>query len=82
MELDGRAAHPPERRWADSHRDNEIASLGILTLHYTWHDVDASACLTAGQVAALLTMRGTNVALRKCGPACSVSRPVTAGLAS
>lgn len=81
VELDGQAAHPPEQRWADSHRDNEIASLGILTLHYTWHDVDAGACQTAGQVGALLTMRGTKVALRTCGPACTVSRPVAARLA-
>lgn len=82
VELDGLAAHPPEQRWADSHRDNEIAGLGILTLHYTWRDVDAGACLTAGQVGALLTMRGTEVRLRRCGAACSLPGPVAARLAS
>ncbi len=82
VELDGQAAHPPEQRWADSRRDNEIAGLGILTLHYTWHDVDAASCVTAGQVAALLVMRGTDVTLRSCGPACSVRGPVAARLVS
>jgi hypothetical protein len=82
VELDGLAAHPAERRWADSHRDNEIAGLGILTLHYTWHDTDAGSCVTAGQVGALLTMRGTKVTLRKCGPACSAGRQVATRLAS
>jgi very-short-patch-repair endonuclease len=82
VELDGLAAHPPEQRWADSHRDNEIAGLGILTLHYTWRDVDAAACLTAGQVGALLTMRGTDVKLSRCGPACTLPEPVAARLAS
>jgi very-short-patch-repair endonuclease len=82
VELDGLAAHPPEQRWADSRRDNEIAGLGILTLHYTWRDVDAASCLTAGQVGALLTARGTRVTLRKCGPACSVGGPVAPRLAS
>lgn len=82
VELDGLAAHPPERRWADSHRDNEIAGLGILTLHYTWHDVDAGSCATAGQVGALLTMRGADVKLHRCGPACSLPGGVVARRAS
>lgn len=75
VELDGLAAHPPEQRWADSRRDNDIASLGILTLHYTWRDVDGGSCRTAGQVGALLIMRGTQVTLRRCGPECSVGQP-------
>jgi very-short-patch-repair endonuclease len=82
VELDGQAAHPPEQHWADSHRDNEIAGLGIQTLHYTWRDVDAASCVTAGQVATLLVMRGTDVKLRRCGPACFIRGPVAAGLAS
>lgn len=81
VELDGLAAHPPEQRWADARRDNEIAGLGIMTLHYTWRDVDAGACLTAGQVAALLTMRGSEVRLCRCGPACSLPGPVATRLA-
>lgn len=82
VELDGLAAHPPEQRWADSHRDNEIAGVGILTLHYSWHDVDAAPCATAGQVGELLTMRGSDVTLRRCGPACSLPGAVVARRAS
>jgi hypothetical protein len=78
VELDGQAAHPPEQRWADSRRDNEIAGLGILTLHYSWHDVDGGSCVTAGQVGALLLMRGVEVTLRSCGPACSAPSLVAA----
>jgi hypothetical protein len=80
VELDGRAAHPPEQRWAGSHRDSEIAGLGILTQRYSWHDVDTGSCRTAGLVGALLIMRGTAVTLRTCGPACSVRSSAAAGL--
>jgi len=73
IELDGRAAHPPEQRWSDSHRDNALAGLGILTLRYNWHDVSGRPCAVAGEVGALLTMRGTVVRLRQCGPGCSVA---------
>jgi hypothetical protein len=71
VELDGLAAHPPEQRWADSHRDNELAGAGIATLHYNWYDVTEVSCGAAVQVARLLTMRGTVVVLRSCGPSCS-----------
>jgi very-short-patch-repair endonuclease len=72
VELDGRAAHPAEQRWADSHRDNELAGAGIATLHYNWHDVSVGSCRTAAEVARLLTLRGTAVHLRRCGLGCSV----------
>lgn len=71
VELDGRAAHPPERRWDDSHRDNEHASVGIMTVRYNWADVNYRACTVAAQVGELLRMRGTAVRLRRCGPSCS-----------
>jgi hypothetical protein len=71
VELDGSAAHPPEQRWADSHRDNELAGAGLATLHYNWYDVTEGSCAAAVQVARLLVMRGTVVHLRSCGPACS-----------
>jgi very-short-patch-repair endonuclease len=71
VELDGQAAHPPEQRWADSHRDNEHASLGIVTVRYNWSDVTNRPCAVAAEVAALIQMRGTAVRLRRCGPACS-----------
>ncbi len=72
VELDGLAAHPPEQRWADNHRDNELAGAGLLTLHYNWHDVTDGACAVAVEVASLLTMRGSVVKPRSCGPGCSV----------
>lgn len=71
VELDGLAAHPPEQRWADSHRDNELAAAGLATLHYNWHDVHDGSCRTAAEVARLLTLRGTVVRPRSCGPGCS-----------
>ncbi len=75
VELDGVAAHPPEQRWADSHRDNELASVGIATLHYNWYDVNDASCGVAGQVAKLLRSRGMVVNPRSCGPGCSVADP-------
>jgi len=71
VELDGRAAHPPEQRWSDSHRDNEHASLGIMTVRYNWQDVNYRACAVAAQVGGLLRMRGAAVQLRQCGPSCT-----------
>jgi very-short-patch-repair endonuclease len=73
VELDGQAAHPPEQRWADSHRDNEHAVLGIMTVRYNWSDVTNRPSLVAAEVAALLQMRGTGVRLRRCGPSCSAA---------
>ena len=71
VELDGRAAHPPEQRWDDSHRDNEHASLGIMTVRYNWQDVNYRSCAVAAQVGGLLRMRGTAVQFRPCGPSCT-----------
>lgn len=71
VELDGRAAHPPEQRWADNQRDNAHASLGILTVRYNWPDVSGRACFVAGQVDGLLRARGTATMLRACGPDCT-----------
>ncbi len=74
VELDGRAAHPPQRRWADSHRDNDHAAKGILTLHFNWADCVERACESAARVAELLRQRGMAVSLRQCGPGCSAVR--------
>jgi len=71
VELDGRASHPPEQRWDDTHRDNEHASLGIMTVRYNWPDVNYRACAVAAQVGELLRMRGTAVRLRRCASSCS-----------
>lgn len=72
VELDGQAAHPPEQRWDDSHRDNEHAILGIMTLRYNWSDVTNRPCAVAGEVAAMLRIRGLSVAPHRCSPACTV----------
>jgi hypothetical protein len=71
VELDGQLGHPPERRWADSRRDNAHATAGILTVRYNWADVTERPCFVAAQVAGLLSIRGTQVVLRQCGPACT-----------
>ena len=73
VELDGRAAHPAEQRWDDSHRDNEHASLGIMTVRYNWQDVNYRPCAVAAQLGGLLRMRGTAVRLRRCGPSCAAA---------
>ena len=39
VETDGAAAHPPEARWRDQHRDNAAHADGIVTLRYSWADV-------------------------------------------
>jgi len=73
VELDGRAAHPPEQRHADNERDNALAALGILTARYGWTDVTTRPCMVAAQVAQLLQLRSTAVNLGRCGPTCTVS---------
>jgi hypothetical protein len=76
VELDGQAAHPDHRRWADQHRDNAAAGQGIITIRYSWADVRYQPCRTAAEVAAVLRRRGWDGSLRPCGPACAaVPRP-------
>jgi very-short-patch-repair endonuclease len=70
VELDGRAYHPPEQRSADNRRDGALATLGILTVRYSWADVATRPCDVAAEVAALLAVRGAPVTLRMCGPHC------------
>ena len=54
VELDGRAAHPDDRRWHDIHRDNAAAEEGRITLRYNWADITRRACPTAWQVGTVL----------------------------
>jgi very-short-patch-repair endonuclease len=70
VELDGRLAHPGQTRWLDVHRDNAAAADGHVTLRYGWADVTTRACLTAGQVASVLTSRGWPGTPRPCSPTC------------
>jgi very-short-patch-repair endonuclease len=70
VELDGKAAHPAEGRWRDTHRDNANLLQGTQTLRYGWPDVTAQCCRTAAEVAEVLRRRGWTGTLRRCGPAC------------
>jgi very-short-patch-repair endonuclease len=72
VELDGRAAHPGDRRWPDIRRDNAAAADGVLTLRYGWLDVSEHPCLVAAQVARVLQRRGA-AGFRACTPACPVT---------
>jgi very-short-patch-repair endonuclease len=78
VELDGQVAHSIEDRWADMHRDNAHAAVGLLTLRYNWADVTVRPCLVAYQVTEILRQRGTPVRLRQCGPHCTLHRAVAA----
>jgi hypothetical protein len=70
VELDGLAAHPPESRWRDTHRDNANLAQGTRTLRYGWPDVTENRCRTAAEVARVLRRRGWKGTLHPCGPAC------------
>jgi very-short-patch-repair endonuclease len=70
VELDGREAHPDDRRWLDIRRSNAVAEEGITTVRYSWSDIDRRPCQTAAQVGAALRRRGWTGSIRRCGPAC------------
>ena len=72
VELDGRAAHPVERRLRDARRDNVAAADGETTLRYGWADSSTDACATAGQVAAVLRRNGWPGHPWRCGPQCVI----------
>ena len=79
VELDGRRAHPDDRRWMDDRRDNSNAVGGLVTLRYDWGDTESRRCATAIQVALVLRNRGRTAWVRPCGPGCAVTttaRPV------
>jgi hypothetical protein len=71
VELDGRAAHPAERRWADIHRDNFSARAGIITLRYSWADIAGRPCWVAAELGEILRSRGWPGTAQRCGPACA-----------
>jgi very-short-patch-repair endonuclease len=72
VELDGQAAHPVERRWADIHRDNFCARSGIVTLRYNLADVTSRACWVAAELSAVLRKKGWLGAPGRCGPTCDI----------
>ena len=73
VELDGKLAHPEERRGHDRRRDNDAAAGGGATLRYDWDDVTRDGCGTAAQVARSLAMRGWTGRLTPCSPSCSAA---------
>jgi len=70
VELDGKQAHPEERRGLDRNRDNAATADGGSTLRYGWDDVAREGCATAAQVARSLRSRGWTGQLKPCSPAC------------
>ena len=70
VELDGRAAHPAENRWRDTHRDNANLLHDTQTLRYGWPDATVHRCRTAAEVAGVLRRHGWTGTLRACGPGC------------
>jgi very-short-patch-repair endonuclease len=76
VELDGREAHPVDEKFRDMSRDNVAAVAGDAALRYGWRDVVGAPCAVAGQVAAVLRLRGWTGRPRLCGPNCAVMRPV------
>lgn len=72
VELDGRVAHPVELRWRDIHRDNATTVAGQRTLRYGWADVSGQPCRVAAQVGGLLSRRGWDGRLRRCGRTCQI----------
>lgn len=77
VELDGRAAHPDDRRWSDIHRDNAGAAEGRVTLRYNWADVSARPCQTAWQVGCTLLRAGWTGQIRPCGPHCPIASGIS-----
>lgn len=71
VELDGRVAHPGDRRWNDIHRDNAAVTAGLSTLRYGWRDVTITPCAIAAEIADALANRGYEDA-RPCSPTCPV----------
>jgi hypothetical protein len=70
VELEGRQAHPDERRWLDIRRDNGAAATGLTILRYGWAEVTGRPCATAAEIGAALRSRGWEGALRPCGTQC------------
>ena len=75
VELDGRQAHPAERRGQDRSRDNDATAGGGSTLRYDWDDITRHGCRTAAQVARSLASRGWTGQPRQCSPACRAMKP-------
>jgi very-short-patch-repair endonuclease len=74
VELDGRAAHPPESAFRDHRRDNAAVLIGSRVLRYGHADVARRPCTVAAEVAAVLHVAGWRGRPRGCGPNCPVNQ--------
>jgi hypothetical protein len=81
IELDGRLGHEREAEaFRDQFRDNAATLTGQATLRFGWLAVAGHRCAVAGQVGALLTLRGWRGSLRPCCLGCTAD-PRWAGVA-
>jgi very-short-patch-repair endonuclease len=74
VELDGRAAHPPESAFRDHRRDNAAVLVGSRVLRYGHADVARRPCAIAAEVAAVLRIAGWRGRPHGCGPTCPVNQ--------
>lgn len=72
VELDGRAAHPDDRRGRDRRRDNAGALAGDSVLRYGWAEVTECPCAVAAEVATVLHNHGWTAMPIPCGADCVI----------
>jgi very-short-patch-repair endonuclease len=82
VELDGKQAHPGERRGADEDRDNHAAAAGGSTLRFGWADATRKACESAAITANALRERGWQGELKPRSPGCRAVAAQTVARAS
>ena len=71
VELDGRAAHPDNKRWRDHRRDNATVVGGDRPLRYGLGDVESYPCEVASEVASVLRLGGWTGSPKRCArPEC------------
>jgi hypothetical protein len=75
VELDGRQAHPDDRRWLDIRRDNAAAAAGLTILRYGWAEVNGRPCVTAAEIGTALQHRGWPGVVRPCSRTCQLPTP-------
>lgn len=73
IELDGKQAHPDDKRWEDRERDNAAAENTEQSLRYGWRHVRWDPCETAAQVGKVLRGRGWGGQPRPCSTTCPLA---------
>jgi hypothetical protein len=72
VELDGVLYHSREKVWEDKERDNAAIESGYEPLRYGWRHVTQLACMTAVQVARVLTANGWTGLAQPCSVRCPI----------